>query len=122
VNTILSALLFLWIGFAGIALATVIASWLNIIMLWHRLQRRGDLVVDARLRRNGPRIALASLVMGAALLAGQHVLATLLAGSFLVKASALAALVIGGVAVFGALALLLRAVTFADVRKTLGRG
>jgi putative peptidoglycan lipid II flippase len=122
VNTILSALLFWFIGFAGIALATVIASWLNIIMLWHRLHRRGNLVVDARLRRNGPRIALASLVMGAGLLAGQYGLAAPLAGAFLVKASALAALVIGGVAVFGVLALLLGAVTFTDLKKALRRG
>src|SRR5215510_5065472 len=41
VNTILSVLLFLTIGFAGIALATVLASWLNIGMLAWRLHQRG---------------------------------------------------------------------------------
>jgi len=122
VNTILSVLLFQFMQYAGIALATVIASWLNIAMLWHRLHRRGNLVIDTRLRKNGPRIAIASLVMGAALLAGQYELAPLLAGPFLVKASALAALVIGGVAVFGALALLFGAVTLAELKKAFSRG
>lgn len=121
VNTILSALLFYVMGFAGIALATVIASWLNIFMLAQRLHRQGNLVIDARLRRTGPRIALASLAMGGALLAGQYGLGDLLAGPFLIKSAALAALVIGGVVVFGCGALLTRAVSLADLKKALGR-
>jgi len=121
VNTILSALLFLVMGYAGIALATVIASWLNIFMLAQRLHRQGNLVIDARLRRTGPRIALASLVMGGVLLAGQYGLGDLLAGPFLIKATALAALVIGGVAVFGVLALLTGAVSVADLKKAFRR-
>jgi putative peptidoglycan lipid II flippase len=122
VNTILSVLLFQVMQFAGIALATVIASWLNILMLGHRLRQRGNLVIDARLRRNGPRIALASLAMGAALLAGQYGLRDALAAPFLLQAAALALLVIGGAAIFGALALLLRVVTLAELKRAVWRG
>ena len=58
VNTILSVALFYVMGYAGIALATVIASWLNILMLGHKLHRQGNLVIDGKLRRSAPRIAL----------------------------------------------------------------
>jgi len=122
VNTILSVALFFVMGYAGIALATVIASWLNILMLGHKLHLQGNLVIDGRLRRSAPRIALASLVMGAALLAGQYGLRDALASSFLIKASALAALIILGVAVFFGIVFLTRAVTMKDLKRALGRG
>ncbi len=48
----------------GIALATSLAGWINAAMLWGTLRRRGDFRADARLSRNLPRIALASLAMG----------------------------------------------------------
>jgi putative peptidoglycan lipid II flippase len=122
VNTILSVALFFVMGYAGIALATVIASWLNILMLGHKLHRQGNLVIDAKLRRSAPRIALASLVMGAVLLAGQYGLQDALAASFLIKASALAALIIVGVAVFFGVGFLIGAVNFRDLKRALGRG
>jgi putative peptidoglycan lipid II flippase len=121
VNTILSVALFFVMGYAGIALATVIASWLNILMLGHKLHRQGNLVIDSKLRRSAPRIALASLVMGAVLLAGQYGLQDALAASFLIKASALAALIIAGVAVFFGVAFLTGAVSFKDLKRALGR-
>jgi len=60
------------IGFhphVGIALATSLAGWVNAIMLWRKLAVRGDFETDARLRRNLPLMALASIVMGLVVLA-----------------------------------------------------
>ena len=108
-------------GYAGIALSTVLASWLNILMLGHKLHRQGNLVIDGKLRRSAPRIALASLVMGAVLLAGQYGLQDALAASFLIKASALAALIIVGVAVFFGVAFIIGAVAMKDLKRALGR-
>ena len=48
----------------GIAIATTIGGWLNALLLWSALKRRGYFVADARLRRAVPMILLASLVMG----------------------------------------------------------
>src|SRR4029453_15484925 len=72
VNTVLSAALFFVMtltgvapmAFAGIALGTVLASWLNIAMLSRNLHQRGHLILDARLRSRLPRILISSLVMG----------------------------------------------------------
>jgi putative peptidoglycan lipid II flippase len=80
-NTIGSLLLFFvfrQIGLMphlGIAIATAIGGWLNALLLWSALRRRGDFVADARLKRVFMMIALASLIMGAVLLALAGVLA-----------------------------------------------
>jgi putative peptidoglycan lipid II flippase len=121
VNTILSAALFLVIGFAGIALATVLASWLNIGMLAWRLHQRGHFAADQRLRRRLPRIIASSVAMGLVVWAAGRWLAPLLVGPLLVKGAALAALVFGGLAVFGVAALLCGAVSLGDFRRAVGR-
>src|SRR5499426_1954252 len=62
--------LFRWAGLMphlGIAVATTLGGWLNAILLYATLARRGEFVGDARLFRSLPRIAVATLVMGAAL-------------------------------------------------------
>jgi len=51
----------------GLAAATSAAAWLNITLLYSILRRRGLFSVDARLRRNAPRVAAAALFMTAAL-------------------------------------------------------
>ena len=51
----------------GIAVATTLGGWLNAGLLYGTLVKRGEFVGDARLRRALPRIAVATIVMGAAL-------------------------------------------------------
>lgn len=67
VNTVLSILLFLWIGYSGIAIATVIASWVNIGLLLSRLLSRGYFRIDSGLRARLPRMLLSAAIMGGAL-------------------------------------------------------
>ncbi len=73
VNTALSIGLFFlfreigWRPHVGIAIATAIGGWLNALLLWRELSRRGEFVADARLKRALPAIVVASLIMGAAL-------------------------------------------------------
>ena len=52
-------------GYAGLAVATAAAGWLQAGLLALTLARRGDLRLDARLAARLPRIALASGMMGA---------------------------------------------------------
>jgi putative peptidoglycan lipid II flippase len=61
--------LFPFIGHVGIALATTVAAWLNAGLLGVTLSRRGHFQASPALRRNLPRIAIASLVMGGVVLA-----------------------------------------------------
>ncbi|MCX8132706.1 MAG: murein biosynthesis integral membrane protein MurJ [Roseococcus sp.] len=61
----LAFLTFSRLGAAGIALATGLAAWLNVVLLGGLLMRRSLLVLDRSLRRRLPRLLGAALLMGA---------------------------------------------------------
>ncbi len=54
-------------GHVGIALATALAAWLNVGLLWWQLGRRGHYAADRGVRRAVPRMALAGMGMAALL-------------------------------------------------------
>jgi putative peptidoglycan lipid II flippase len=86
----------------GIAIATTLAAWLNVVQLWLTLSDREHVRIDSRLARNLPRILLASVLMGAAVLALSEELAPYFHRSHgaLVQFLSLAVLVGSGLAVF----------------------
>ncbi len=86
----------------GIALATAVGGWLNALLLWRTLAARGHFTIDARARRALPLIVLASLLMGLALWSGARLLAPWLVSGqpLLIKAAALATLVLGALAIY----------------------
>ncbi len=57
------------LGHVGIALATATAAWINAIILYVVLVRRGHFTADRRLRRRLPRMVVATAVMSTALAA-----------------------------------------------------
>jgi putative peptidoglycan lipid II flippase len=59
--------LFPFICHVGIALATSLSAWINAALLGVTLSRRGHFASDTALRRNLPRILVASLAMGGVL-------------------------------------------------------
>jgi putative peptidoglycan lipid II flippase len=89
----------------GIALATSVAAWINALLLWMTLKRRGQFAVDSRLARNLPLIVLASVVMGAGVVAIGMALEPLLhpRAGLAVQAGALSGLVAGGAVLFAAI-------------------
>ncbi|MBK1697062.1 murein biosynthesis integral membrane protein MurJ [Rhodovibrio salinarum] len=121
VNIVLTVGLFYWIGFVGIALATAIAAWVNtgLLALW--LHRARFLVADARLKSRLPRIALASLLMGGALVAGEAFAMPWLTGNLAERVAALAVLVLGGMAVYFGCAVLTRAADLREIVRTFRR-
>ncbi len=121
-NIVLSIVLSRFMGHVGIALATALASWLNVAQLGWRLRRRSELSLDARLRRRLPRVLLSSLAMGLAVWAIAAPLAGALTGPLVVKTAALALLVLGGAALFGGLALLSGAASLGELRRAFRRG
>jgi putative peptidoglycan lipid II flippase len=120
-NILLSLSLFPWIGFLGIAIATAVAAWINAGLLFCLLRRRDCLTIDRQLRRRVPRIVLSSLLMGAAVWGLSQLLQPWLAREIAVQVLALAALVLAGLAVFGAACLLTGAASLAEVRATIRR-
>jgi putative peptidoglycan lipid II flippase len=109
VNVAFSLALFPLIGHVGIAIATSIAGWVNALLLWLVLWRRGHFAWDRLLTRRLGAILIASAVMGAALLALNAVAAPYLAASqsFLIKVAALGVLCGGGLAVYAIVLVLL---------------
>ena len=107
----------------GIAIATTLGGWLNAVLLWRGLARRGEFVIDARLRRALPRLAAASLVMAVALWFAAEALGPWLARTqvLAVRAAALAALVGVGLLVYFACAMLLGAVSRRDLGAAIRR-
>ena len=69
VNIVTAFTLSHFVGHLGIAIATALAAWVNATLLGMTLQRRGLYKPDDRIRSRLPRIILASLLMGAILVA-----------------------------------------------------
>ncbi len=125
-NVALSLVLF-WLlrgagfGHVGLALATSLSAWLTVFLLGAALRGRGFLTFDARLRRRLPRIALASLVMGAVLWALTVALQPWFTEAIPVRVAALAVLIAAGLAAYGVLVFALGALDRAELIKLLRR-
>jgi putative peptidoglycan lipid II flippase len=122
VNLVFGLVLFFGpLGFAGLAIATALAGWVNTILLAVTLRRRGLLEPDARLLGKLPRIIAACAIMAAFLLAAEHYadpLRVILFDSTLVTLIAVCG---AGLAVYGLAALLTGALRPSEVRAALKR-
>ncbi len=116
------ALLMQWLDHVGLALATAMAAIANTLLLGFVLQRRGHWRADARLKSRSLRILAAALLMAAALVAADRLLLPgWYAGGDALRLAALALLVGGGLLVYLAAVLLLRATRPAEWRAMLRR-
>lgn len=123
VNIAASLILSRFFGYAGIAIATALAAWVNAAQLGLRLGKLGHYAPDARLKSRLIRIIAASFVMGAVLIG----LRELLAGAFAegaglaMRCGALILLVSVGAISYFAAAFLLRAITPGELKALLRR-
>ncbi|MBI2977511.1 MAG: polysaccharide biosynthesis C-terminal domain-containing protein, partial [Rhodospirillales bacterium] len=116
VNLVLNLILMVPLKHVGIATATSVASWLNAGLLAYVLHRRRHLVVDARLARRVPRVVVAAAGMALALFAAMTPLQASLAGSLSER------MVLGGMAVFGALVAALGGARLGDLKSLTRSG
>jgi putative peptidoglycan lipid II flippase len=122
VNVVCAIVLFQFFGHVGIASATSIAAWANVVLLWVILRRRGHFDSDADFRRRVPLVALASIAMGALVWLAGRVLAPWLYGSSTLAAfGALLLIVVGGVVFFVAFCQLTGVVDFRRLLLRRGR-
>jgi putative peptidoglycan lipid II flippase len=122
-NTALN-IAFLWsteLQHIGVALASSIAGWLNVTLLAALLLRRGHLVLDARLKSRAWRIAIAAVVMGAVLWFAVRYTGDVFAGPFMGRWPMLAALCVGGAALYAAMGTILGVIRVAEIRSLLRR-
>jgi len=121
INIALGLYLFHAIGFQGLALATSVAAWTNVVCLTWILIRDGSFDPDTRLLSRLPRIALASAAMAVALIGLAGPMSQYLTGYF-IKDFAVLGLVCGaGFVIYAAAAALLRAFNMSDIRDALSR-
>ena len=115
-NIVLSLALFWPLGHVGIALATALSAWLNVVLLGGALFRRGFLTLDVRLKARLPRVALAGLVMGAGLWVLLQWLLPWFDGSQGWRIAGLVLLVGGGLGLYAVLALTLGALRMDELK------
>jgi putative peptidoglycan lipid II flippase len=105
----------------GIAFATAVSAWINVAALAVILKRRGHLVPDAALLKRTPRMILASLIMGGVLWWLLPLLAGWLRDDLAWRFAALLALVVAGMLVFAAAAMLTGAADQDEIRRLFRR-
>jgi putative peptidoglycan lipid II flippase len=120
VNIVMSLLLFPWIGHVGLALATSIAAWVNVFMLWKGL--KGFVVLTEKTIFKLGRMVCASLLMGVVLYLAAQGLQSWFEGGNLQRITAMVLIVGTGISAFGALALFLRATSVKDLKEGFGKG
>ena len=121
VNVVLALILMQVLSHVGIALATAGSAWMNAIILWVILHRRGQFHADARLWNRGIRTIAVSLVMAGALFYAASMLSTYLTGTGLERVAALILLVVFGLALFAVLAHYCGAMKVSELRTMLRR-
>ncbi|MCC7017423.1 MAG: murein biosynthesis integral membrane protein MurJ [Rhodospirillales bacterium] len=120
-NLVLNILLMGPLLHVGIALATSLSAWLNVLLLARTLMRRGDLVLDARLKARVWRQGAAALVMAAALALLLPPLVRPFAGGEAARVAALALLVGAGLLVYALAAWAFGAAKPSELRAALSR-
>ena len=120
VNIVVSLALFGPLGHVGIAIATTVAAWVNVILLARGL--KGMVHLDKHFWTRSLRIVVASLVMGALVWLGLQVLEPWFFEAFWKKCVALALLIGLGVSVYAVLVLALKATSIAELKAGFKRG
>lgn len=116
VNIILNLVLMEKFAHVGIAMASSISAWLNVLGLVVILALRGHYQADRRLLVRSAGIIVASVIMGGALWFGAAWAAPYLAAGALVEVSVLSVLIIGGAALYFLSARLLGVFSITEIK------
>jgi len=121
VNLVLNLILIGPLAHVGPPLATAIAAWVNVFLLYRALAAHGYFALDRELVSHILRLTLAAALMAAALFFAEPLVEPLLAGTFELRVAALALLVGGGIIVYSAAVFLTRAYSLKELRAVLKR-
>ncbi|SEK49915.1 murein biosynthesis integral membrane protein MurJ [Pacificibacter marinus] len=120
VNAGLAIGLSFWIGYLAAAVATSLAAWSMVILLWVGKKSMGDdVTADAQLRHRTPRILIAAIAMGGILYAAQIALAPLFDVSRLLATVML--IILGIISYFG-IGQAIGALNLRDIKSSVKRG
>ena len=115
-NVVIAVSLMEPLAHVGLAVATVVSQWLNAILLAVFLIRRGHFHFDPRFKKRLPRMLLASMFMGVAVMVLQNVLVDQIHGALFEKVLALVAIVGGGMLAYGVFVLIFGVSSIGEVK------
>lgn len=121
VNIGLAVMLMQVLAHAGIALATALSAWINVLALGIVLIRRGHFRVDARLMNRSPKVLLSAAIMAVGLWLGADQMRAVFASTELMRAAGLGLLMTGGLILYSGCAQLTGAMRLADLKRALKR-
>lgn len=120
INALVAVGLSFFIGYLAAAVATTVAAWGMVALLWFGKKAMGeDVRTDARLLRRAPRILIASLLMGALLWGSESALSPVFALS---RGLGTLLLVAIGIVGYFTIAHLIGAVRMAELKGSMRRG
>ena len=116
VNLVLNLALMWWLKHVGLAIATALSAWLNCLLLGWTLSRRGDFVIDKRLRKRLPLTLLSTVIMAIGLGLLLTALESWLSDNLLYRVMAVVTLVTSGVGLYACAAYVTGAACPQDLR------
>jgi putative peptidoglycan lipid II flippase len=123
-NMLLVYPLYLWLGPVGCALATSIAGWVNVGLLWFGLRGAGFMGLTEGFYSRVGRMLLAATIMGAAVWGmaefGESIL--MAKGAFFKRLGTMGVLVSIGLLIYLAAAIGMRVYSIADLKRKFRRG
>jgi putative peptidoglycan lipid II flippase len=120
VNAVAAIGLSFWIGYLAAAVATSLAAWGMVALLWMGKKSMGDdVAADRQLRRRAPRILISAIVMGAILHVVQIALAPVFDISRLIATVILIAL---GITSYFGIGQAIGALNLRDIKSSMKRG
>ncbi|MDC0087991.1 murein biosynthesis integral membrane protein MurJ [Akkermansiaceae bacterium] len=120
VNIVVSLLLFAPLGHVGIAIATTVSAWVNVILLARGL--KGMVHVDKQFWSKATRICISSVVMGGIVWLGYQALGDWFNDAFYKRCIALGLLIGSGMGVYGILVLALKVTSISELKSSFRRG
>ena len=118
-NVILNLILMRIFAHVGLAMATAIASWLNVILLAAILYKRGHFVPDKRLVEKLENAGMATFIMAVGLGIMDWIMAGAFRGPLLHQVAVLVVLIVTGISIYGLAAIAFRVIDPVEVMAAL---
>lgn len=119
VNLVLNLILIQYFAHVGLAAATAIAAWLNVVLLYKGLRKRGHFMLDRRALVNSVKFIVASVIMGGALYWAAGLAEFIFADDGVIRVSGLAGFVFGGAALYFVVAIALGGIKPREIAQSL---
>lgn len=121
VNLALNLALIVPLQHMGPPLATAVAAWVNVALLYRSLAQRGHFIADAQLRRRVWRLVGASVAMGAVMFFLNDLFTPYISGSWTIRTAAMLVLVGAGCLVYAVACFGTGAVRIGDLKALFRR-